>query len=160
MSHSNSTFKRNQIVEALWPEDGKWYPARVVGVLGILFRIQFDGYVEQYDFQAHQIRELVHDVARVRGGNQRSSAKEAAPQPAPALAPISKPSATGTPQLAVGWAELQMPDGTGRRYYHNERLGLTQWDFPAASQQVHSFQPPRHGGAVFATCTKLATTVF
>jgi hypothetical protein len=35
-------------------------PARVLGIKpNDVFRIQFNGFVEQYDFQAHQMRESV-----------------------------------------------------------------------------------------------------
>ena len=98
MSHSNSTFKRNQIVQAFWPEDSKWYPARVLKVKpNDVFRIQFSGYVEEYDFHANQLRD---PKLLVRGPDfkvpslpNHVDSKETASQPAPAPAPISKPSA-------------------------------------------------------------------
>jgi hypothetical protein len=50
MSRSSSTFKKNDRVEALWLEDGKWYPAEVLQVkANNVYRIRFDGYVEEYD---------------------------------------------------------------------------------------------------------------
>jgi hypothetical protein len=74
-SVSTSTFQHNDRVEALWPEDGKWYPAQVLKVkANNFFRIRFDGYVEQYDYQAHQMRIPERSRARGGGGNQAAAA--------------------------------------------------------------------------------------
>jgi len=79
---STSTFQHNDRVEALWPEDGKWYPARVLKVnANNFFRIRFDGYVEQYDYQAHQMR--IPERSHARGGGGAISAKQAAIAEAP-----------------------------------------------------------------------------
>ena len=71
-SNSTSTFNHNDRVEALWSEDGKWYPAQVTKVLpGKMFRIRFDGFVEQYDYQADLMRVPTKGSAGVGGGNGR-----------------------------------------------------------------------------------------
>ena len=81
-SNSTSTFHHNDRVEALRPEDGKWYPARVCKVLaGKEYRIRFDGFPQPHDCQAHQMRVPTKGNAGVGGGNQRPSAKQAAPAP-------------------------------------------------------------------------------
>jgi hypothetical protein len=64
MSRSSSTFKKNDRVEALWLEDGKWYPAQVLQVkANNVYRIRFDGYVQEYDHPKDDLR--VPDVLAV-----------------------------------------------------------------------------------------------
>ena len=64
MSNSKSTlktptFQQNDRVEAYWLEDGKWYPATVLKVVrNNLFRIRFDGFVEEYDYTTDFLRVL------------------------------------------------------------------------------------------------------
>jgi hypothetical protein len=59
---SPSNFKENDCVQALWAEDGKWYPAHVLEVKpGGVYSINFDGWVEEYDFRAHQMRPPAFD---------------------------------------------------------------------------------------------------
>ena len=77
MSSSNSTLKStptfqvNDRVEALWLEDGKraWHPAEVLEVKSNnMFRIRFDGYVEEYDFKK---KKHASACARQRQGRRR-----------------------------------------------------------------------------------------
>ncbi len=57
MSLSSLTFKKNDRVEALWLEDGKWYPAEVIQVKPHnVYRIRFDGFVEEYDRPKDELR--------------------------------------------------------------------------------------------------------
>jgi predicted nucleic acid-binding Zn-ribbon protein len=56
---STPTFQVNDRVKALFHEDGKWYPAEVLEVKSNnTFRIRFDGYVEEYDFEKKNMRAL------------------------------------------------------------------------------------------------------
>jgi hypothetical protein len=59
MSRSNSTFQVNDRIEARWLEDNKWYPAQVLKVKSqTIFRIRFDGFVEEYDYTTDFLRVL------------------------------------------------------------------------------------------------------
>ena len=54
---SSSNFKHSERVEALWPDDGTWHPAKVLKVKGNgVYLIQFVGWVEKYEFRADQLR--------------------------------------------------------------------------------------------------------
>ena len=138
MSRSNSTsiFHRNDRVEALWPSENKWYPARVCNVLaGNLFRIRFDGFTEQYDYPADQMRVLQKGEmpapneggAKGGGGNQRPSAKQAAP--APAQAPISDPSSSGPRTDGANKSKRNQSD--------KRRADLAEHQDPVVSAQMH-----------------------
>ena len=87
MSLSSLTFKKNDRVEALWLEDGKWYAAEVIQVKPHnLYRIRFDGFVEEYDRNKMDLRVLE------QGGGaaaRRPPSKEVKAAPAPAPAPPS-----------------------------------------------------------------------
>jgi hypothetical protein len=94
MSRQSSTFiKKNDRVEALWFEDGKWYPAEVLQVNP--YRIRFDGFVEEYIYTKTDLRVLEQGnakaggVAAVRRPPARAPAKEGQAAPAPAPAPPS-----------------------------------------------------------------------
>ncbi len=135
-SNSTSTFHRNDRVEALWPSENKWYPARVCNVLaGNLFRIRFDGFTEQYDYPADQMRVLQKGEmpapneggAKGGGGNQRPSAKQAAP--APAQAPISDPSPSGPRTDGANKSKRNQSD--------KRRADLAEHQDPVVSAQMH-----------------------
>ena len=67
-----STFNHNDRVEALWSEDGKWYPAQVLKVKGNgMFIIRFDGFPEKHNYQADLMRVPTKGDAGVGGGNGR-----------------------------------------------------------------------------------------
>ncbi len=93
MSRPSSTFKKNDRVEALWLEDGKWYPAEVLQVKPYLIR--FDGFVEEYTCTATDLRVLEQGSVKAGGGAAarrppaRPPAKEVQAAPAPAAAPPS-----------------------------------------------------------------------
>jgi hypothetical protein len=135
-SNSTSTFHHNDRVEALWPSENKWYPARVCNVLaGNLFRIRFDGFKEQYDYPADQMRLLQKGEmpapneggAKVGGGNQRPSAKQAAP--APAQAPISDPSSSGPRTDGANKSKRNQSD--------KRKADLAEHQDPVVSAQMH-----------------------
>ena len=123
---SRSNFKHNDRVQALWAEDGKWYPAQVLKVKGNgVYLIQFVGWAEKYDFQAHQMRPASapgpsaassdrntstakasgRGGARAGRGAQRSASKDRAPlhdaTPEPATAPpaFAAPPSESGPQV-------------------------------------------------------------
>ena len=105
---SSSNFEQSERVEALWPDDGTWHPAKVLKVKGNgVYLIQFVGWVEKYDFRADQLRTAsvwgssaaasnrnisspAKGSAKAVGGAQRAPSKVRQPQdaaPAPATAP-------------------------------------------------------------------------
>jgi hypothetical protein len=127
-SNSTSTFHRNDRVEALWPSENKWYPAQVTTVLpGNLFRIQFDGFSEQYDYQADRMRVLKKGGAKGGDGNQRPSAKQAAP--APAQTPISDPSSSGPRTDGANKSKRNQSD--------KRKADLAEHQDPVVSAQMH-----------------------
>jgi hypothetical protein len=90
-----STFKKNDRVEAFWLEDNQWYPAEVLQVKSNnVFRIRFDGFVEEYDRPKEELRVKQGSVkagggAAARRPPARPPAKEVQAAPAPAAAPPS-----------------------------------------------------------------------
>ena len=96
MSRSSLFFKKNDHVEALWLEDGKWYPAEVLQVkANNVYRIRFDGFVEEYDRPKDDLRVLEQSSAKAGGWAAarrppaRAPTKEVPAGPAPASAPPS-----------------------------------------------------------------------
>ena len=125
---SRSNFKHNDRVQALWAEDGKWYPAQVLKVKGNgVYLIQFEGWVEKYDFHAHQMRPASAPGPSAASSDSDTSTAKASPfqthspppLPPPASSPMSRPvSGYGSFTFADGkytgeWANSE-PHGRGK----------------------------------------------
>ena len=68
-------------MEAYWPDNGKWYPARVLKVLGNgVFLIRFDAFAEKYEMPSLDLRKpLQYDEifdARSDGGEEEEEDEE------------------------------------------------------------------------------------
>jgi hypothetical protein len=79
MSQSSQNYKRNDHVEALWPEDGAWYPARVLQARSNgVFLIRFDGFVEKYMYPQDRLRACSRNSQSASNHNSSSTGERGA----------------------------------------------------------------------------------
>jgi hypothetical protein len=69
-------FQQADYVEAYWPDDGNWYPARILKVKenGRVFLVRFDGYSEKIELPPRDLRKPVQ--SDMGGGNEEEGVEE------------------------------------------------------------------------------------